>query len=135
MKKSIIIAGVVIGLILLGGVAYVLRPSLEASAPIEAIPLVVDELTEASIEEAAAEEESVENYPVPEEESINEVIAADYPAPEEAPAEGAVIFVIVQDESEVRFSIEEILRGVSTTAVGVSNQVADRKSTRLNSSH
>ena len=54
--------------------------------------------------------------------------AAGTAAATEAPASGvptsAVLFRIVPEESEVRFEIDEILRGAPTLVVGTTNQVA-----------
>jgi polyisoprenoid-binding protein YceI len=41
-----------------------------------------------------------------------------------APPAGALVFEIVPDKSEVRFTISEVLRGEPKTVVGTSNQVA-----------
>jgi polyisoprenoid-binding protein YceI len=38
--------------------------------------------------------------------------------------EGIVIFTILQDQSEVRFTLDEILNGNPKTVIGVSNQVS-----------
>jgi polyisoprenoid-binding protein YceI len=121
MKKNLIIAGVIGTLLVVVAIAYVLRPPAEASAPIEAPAVVIDEATEAPMEEEVAEEEATDDSaPEPEE----EVAAEEAPAEDETSPEGIVVFTIVQDESEVRFSIDELLRGSPVTAIGKSNQVA-----------
>lgn len=124
-----------------------LREPEEASAPIEAIPLEVatstpepepvEEPTEVvseaptaypAPEEAEAIQESEDPaYPAPEEaESSSSEIGA-YPAPEEeaeAPAGVLRIYEISQADSEVRFAIDEDLRGQRNTVIGVTDQVA-----------
>lgn len=95
--KRLLYAGGALALLAVAAVAYVLRPSEEAGAPIEAIPL--------ASETAPAESAPTESG-------------------QAAAAGGTVVYVIVQADSEVRFSIDELLRNVPTTAVGVTNQVA-----------
>ncbi len=46
------------------------------------------------------------------------------PTEEPVAATGPIVFEIVQDESEARFIIDEVLRGSPKTVVGVTNQVA-----------
>ncbi len=46
------------------------------------------------------------------------------PEPTQAPAAGPIIFEISQAESEVRFTLNEMLRGEPKTVVGASDQVA-----------
>jgi polyisoprenoid-binding protein YceI len=108
MKKSIIVTG---GLILVGVIAiaaWVLRPPAEATEPIEAIPIA--EATETVVEEPA---NLAEETPILPENGQPSSLAT-----------GTVVFSISQDESEVRFTLDEELRGAPTTVVGTSNQVA-----------
>jgi polyisoprenoid-binding protein YceI len=104
----------------------------EASAPIEAVPL---EVTQPALNEVPAVEEveTEEAYPVPVEET--EAVAA-YPPPAEesqaseaypAPAVSAGelrVYEISQADSQVRFELDEDLRGQRITVVGVTDQVA-----------
>jgi len=131
MTKKIFIGLGIIGIVMIIGVAaYVLRPPAEASAPIEAIPVEVDPTmtAEPTPDESAAAistaEEETENEETPATEEVAE-------EPTEAPAEEAnadapnvVIFTIVQAESEVRFTLNEVLSGVPTTVIGSTDQVA-----------
>lgn len=80
----------------------VLSAPEEASAPIEAIPVV----TEAEVAESETVEEPQEV------------------APEKSAASGTVTLQIVQDESEARFELDEILNGSPKHVVGTTNQVA-----------
>lgn len=97
--------GVFMGLGLLSAVLVscaALSAPEEASAPIEAIPVA----TQVDVSENEAGEES--------QESISE----------SPPVAGTVTLQIVQDESEARFEIDEILNGSPNTVVGTTNQVA-----------
>ena len=117
MKKIVLF--VILGLVVAGaGVGiYVMRPSAEASAPIQAMPVQVQQQPTATQAQASAVE--VQPLPTP------------TPAQAAAPAEansaegnGVVVYQIVQDESSVSFSLDEILRGSPFTPVGTTNQVA-----------
>ncbi|MFN2187951.1 MAG: YceI family protein [Candidatus Promineifilaceae bacterium] len=148
-----IIAAVVIivGLIAAAALAYsFLKPTEEASAPIEAVP----------ISETQSENEDAESLPAAEdsagesEEDAGEITADSgetgastdgqptgesqpdtaeaaqtdeevNPTSEaEATSGEAILFQIVQDDSEARFSIDEVLRGNPKTVIGVTDQVA-----------
>lgn len=154
MFKKIIIAAAVLVIIAVGAVGYfVFKPPAEASAPIEAIPLQVDEPTgsEAQVDvvepdaPAAAEVQAVEEShaqpevqvegeaDVPEAEVAeteageaetgSEAAAAETEPAAETAAE-PIIYEIVPAESEARFLIDEVLRGDPITVVGVTDQVA-----------
>jgi polyisoprenoid-binding protein YceI len=99
---------------ILAGAAYVLRPTAEASAPLEAVPVVVEEQQPTDTAEAAAAEPTQ-----PEETPALETAAQDEPAPDA----GAVIFTISQEGSEVRFTLDELLRNNPNTVIGITNQV------------
>jgi polyisoprenoid-binding protein YceI len=101
----------------------------EASAPIEAIPLEetapplaeVEPTEEPEAYPAPTEEaEAVSAYPSPAEENNT----AAYPAPADPVAGELRVYVISQADSEVRFEIDEDLRGQRNTVVGVTDQVA-----------
>ncbi len=131
----------------------------EPSAPIEAVPIELEEDTdtaEAEVEEAVVEEESepeaeeVMEEPTPEpveeptaepvEEPTEEAMEEPTPEPVEEPTaepveeptsepveepEAAItIFQISQDESNVRFELDEDLAGNRITVVGETDQVA-----------
>jgi polyisoprenoid-binding protein YceI len=120
MLKKVLI-GIVI-LLVAGGItvaAYVLRPTSEASAPIEAIPVEVeDSEPETALDaESANEGESIDVQEVDEMPVDVEVENEDQPG-------NMVIFSIVQQDSEARFTLNELLRGAPTTVVGATNQVA-----------
>ena len=126
MKKRVFF--VLLLFILMGGMVGcgLLQEPAAPSATIEAVPLEVEEAAE-SVEvaeepTAVAEEPPVE---VDATETEAEEPAAEEPAAEAAaPSGGLVIFEISQDASEVRFELDEDLRGNRITVVGTTNQVA-----------
>ncbi len=127
----------VIVVLIAGGAFYYsfLRPTEEASAPIEAIPLVV--ATSLPAEEAVAANPTQTTAPAAE----STTVATEAPAtqaaeptvttptePTEAPAEVAVtaptLFEIQQSESQASFVIDEVLNGSPKTVIGTTDQVA-----------
>ena len=123
MKRSWLIGGGVVVVVLVGLAAlalynYVLGPTLAASGPITAIPVVVATKTPAPVGEATTAPEATQETAAP----------ADTAAPEAteaaAPSDGTLVFNIDQSQSEVRFILSEVLSGNPTTVVGASNQVA-----------
>ena len=115
----------------------ILVPPEEASAPIEAIPL---ELATSETASTAELEPTSEPTPtiVPEATETSEVVdqaetiaptPTDQPSPtptlEPTPtSEPLQIFTIRQEDSEVRFVLDEDLTGMRNTVIGRSNQVA-----------
>jgi len=152
MSKNIMIGIVIVAVLLIvGAAAYILRPPAEASEPIEAISVEVDDMdaeektadtdqqvsaqsseempmTGEQTESAATEDDQVsvqatdENEQVPQQE-IDETPVVEQEAVVSVP-DGIVVFSIVQAESEVRFTLGELLSGVPTTVVGATDQVA-----------
>ncbi len=118
LKKVLIGISVLIVFAFIMILVYVLRPTSEASAPIEAIPVEVGESEpEAAFE--SAPENAGESTDIQESEEITTDTGV------EEPASGRmVVFSIIPEESEARFILDEILRGAPTTVVGVTNQVA-----------
>jgi len=86
-----------------------LREPEEASAPIEAVPLVI-EPTAAPVEAPA--------------EATTEGEVEKTATGEPAPAGELLIYAIDPNQSQVRFELGEDLRGQRTAVVGVTNQVA-----------
>ena len=135
MLRTVLIIIVVAIIVAAVGVAYaVFRTPEEASAPIQAVPLVVEttpavavatEVLQAPALEPTATLEPIIT-PEPEATVTTEPTATTVPEPTEVPvaATGPIVFEIVQDESEARFIIDEVLRGSPKTVVGVTNQVA-----------
>jgi polyisoprenoid-binding protein YceI len=140
LKKVIIPIGIIVIVVLVAGAAYVLRPTAEASAPIEAMPVVVEETSNendtspAEMDEGPAVQEVESN----EGDSESNEMAEEMPAESEPKAESSdatsdgdaasntdlIIAVIDPAESEVRFTLGELLGGVPTTVIGVTDQVA-----------
>lgn len=124
------IVGALVVLAIVAVVAFrVLRDPAEASEPIAAVPLELEETTdtaqptEAPATEPAAEptaEVAVE--PVASEETAEPAPAEPTAAPAEAA--GPTLFEISQDASQVSFELDEDLRGSRVTVVGVTNQIA-----------
>lgn len=116
-KKFLVGIGIIGVLIVVGVAAYVLRPTAEASAPIEAIPVQVETDADESVEESDVGAEKSEPMEADAEMSaVEEAVAA--------ASDGVIVFAIVQAESEVRFTLDELLSGVPTTVVGATDQVA-----------
>jgi len=138
MKRIYSILMVLIAGVVLMGLAalYVLRPPAEATAPIEAIPLVVaTESAETATETAAiadltATDLTVANTPVVAEENAataetaNEAEAVDVAQTETAEISGLTIYQISSADSLVTFQLDEDLRGNRITVVGTTDQVA-----------
>jgi len=117
----------------------ILQEPEEASGTIEAVPLELatsaPALEQAQAEEQApveepaaypppppADESSSAAYPPPP--PVEESSSAAYPAPEVAAAGGLKVYEISQADSQVRFQLDEDLRGQRTTVIGVTDQVA-----------
>jgi polyisoprenoid-binding protein YceI len=106
-RKTVIGVLIVLFILALGGAAYVFRPTPEASQPIEAMPIgEMGSNTESPIEDTT------------------ETTSADSAAQDEAMSAETVAFIISQSGSQVRFTLDEDLRDVPTTVVGVTDQVA-----------
>lgn len=152
MRKKVVPGVLVLLLVLVaagGFVAYsFFRPPQEASAPIEAIPLDTDEAAPAAAADDNAPAAATNNdtddtdntndtdgaydaYGATDTEPTPTTSAPAAPQPAEAPA-GTAIFEIVQDESQARFLIDEVLRGDPITVVGATDQVAGQISFNAN---
>lgn len=134
MKKSIyLLLFSLIAVVALAGCGLLQEPEA-ASGPIEAIPLetqsagVVTEPTQPPAVVAPTTEvaptEATEPTTAP------EPTAETAPATE-VPAAAPIVYAIDSAASEVRFQLDEDLRGVRTTVVGVTNQVAGQLSVNL----
>ncbi|MCB0194612.1 MAG: YceI family protein [Anaerolineae bacterium] len=162
MIKKIIIAIAVIVIAAVGAIGYFLfRTPEEASAPIQAIPLQVDDAAEAEAdvvepeveaeaveetevevqEEVAAEAEMAEESETQAEAAVEPEAVEEIDAQAEAAAEAEtveevattpVIYEIVPTESEARFLIDEVLRGDPITVVGTTDQVAGQVAVDFN---
>lgn len=95
MKKIVLFA--ILGLVIAGfGIGvYVMRPSAEASSPIQALPVQPGQSTSTAATPAAS-----------------------------SSGNGETVYQIVPDESKVSFKVDEVLRGNPAKAVGTTNQVA-----------
>ena len=135
MKNLKTIAAVVIlaGALILAGVAYaVLKTPAAASSPIEAIPLVsttpgasgagaLAQATPTAAPAAATTEATTPAEPAPAAAATTDAAAAG--SGSAIPA-GLIHGEVVQEETEVRFLIDEVLNGEPKTVVGTTNQIA-----------
>jgi polyisoprenoid-binding protein YceI len=121
--KKIIIAAIVLLLLLAVAVALVvLRTPEEASGPIEAIPLeLVTEAVPATALTEAPTPDNGDNAPA--------ATAAATAVPTAAGT--VVIFQISPADSQVRFELDEDLRGSRITVVGTTNQLAGEMAVNL----
>ncbi len=118
MLQKRIALGLLIVIVIVGGLwlyNFVLGDTEEASAPISSVPLELTGVPTAEPEPTAVPATAVPNEPDPTPEP--EIV----PTP---PPTGPVIFEISQADSEVRFVLDELLRGDPTTVIGASDQVA-----------
>ena len=143
--KLFMALGILALALVLGTAAYaVFRPPAEASGPIEAIPLAQTETTRSGAGAAA----EVATTAAPATTSAGEIAATNPPQASETaatvttpqaaeivpadtvvaapPAEssGPIVARIVQEESEARFMIDEVLNNAPKTVVGITDQVA-----------
>jgi polyisoprenoid-binding protein YceI len=108
----------------IAGLSYILRPTPEASAPIEAVPLDLGTATPEPDQPPIATTTPGGPTEVP---GLPAESGSDPQAgtgPDITFPTGLVVYEISQSESEVRFSIDEILNGNPTTAVGTTDQIA-----------
>jgi polyisoprenoid-binding protein YceI len=142
MFKQILAVAVVVILVIISTAAYSLfRTPEAASGPLEAIPVTVEQATEAPV----AAEAPIEASAADESENPTSAEVADTQAATTTAGAGAaensaqsatterasaaqpappIIFEISQGESQARFVIDEVLRSQPTTVVGVTDQVA-----------
>ena len=128
MKKGLIICLFLLLALLALTACGVLSEPEEASGPIEAVPLEVEETTAVPTTEAPVVEEVPTDEPMeevaPTEEPVAEEPVTEEPAPVQESSGGLVIYSIVPGESTVRFELDEDLRGNRITVVGQTDQVA-----------
>ncbi len=124
MKKSLGIL-LLFGLLLTATACGLLQEPAAPSATLEAVPLEIEEAEEAAVVEeatAVAEEPPVEVEEAAETavETTEETAATS----DVVAADGLVVYEISQGDSEVRFELDEDLRGTRITVVGITDQVA-----------
>lgn len=112
LRRSTLLIGLVLLVAILSGCGL-LQPPEEASGTIEAIPLELPTDTPAAAPTATLPPPAVEVQP-----------AATVTQEAAPPASEIRIFSIQPAGSQVRFELDEDLRGVRTTVVGVTDQVA-----------
>lgn len=133
MKKSIYLLLLsLVAVLALAGCGLLQEPEA-ASGPIEAIPLETQSagvVTEPTQPSAAAPTTEVAPTEATEPTTAPEPTVETAPATE-VPAAAPIVYAIDSAASEVRFQLDEDLRGVRTTVVGVTNQVAGQLSVNL----
>lgn len=135
MKKRLGLLFMVSGLLVLvlSGCGVLQEPA-EISAPLEAVPVEIEEVVPTAAVEAEepmespaeAEVEMTEAEPADESQPAEEAQVEETPAEEQADAAGSgpIIYSIDPSSSQVSFVLDEDLRGVRTTVTGVTNQIA-----------
>jgi polyisoprenoid-binding protein YceI len=140
MLKKILAFVMVVAVVAGGVLAYAFfRPPEKASAPIQAIPLGTPKISSPTTPAVALVQGDQTFTPTPVEDALTtEQDAAPAMTPSAAaeiaqtpiPTESAEapmdpsIFSIVPERSEVRFIIDEVLRGADNTVVGATDQIA-----------
>lgn len=117
-KKTLTVLLVVMVITLLVSACGLLQEPEEASAPISATPLAAaTKLSDPVMDtpEAGIEEETTE---------AEEPQSDENPDTGQAAARAVTVYQISQADSEVRFELDEDLRGVRTTVVGITDQIA-----------
>ena len=126
MRKNILTVLLLFTLLLSATACGLLQEPAAPSATIEAVPLDIEEADEPAVVEEPTE--AAEEPPVELDESEETAAETDASTEETAvetdAAAGVTIFEISQSESEVRFELDEDLRGSRLTVVGTTNQVA-----------
>lgn len=113
MFKNVVLVGLVVILIALGAVAYsVFRTPEAASGELETVPLVIDTATANQPDDAPATEAAPATAVV---EPTAEVVPA---------GQGLVVYQVSQQDSDVRFIIDEVLNGAPMTVIGSTDQVS-----------
>ena len=125
MKKGFTVL-LLFGLLLTATACGLLQEPAAPSATLEAVPLAIEEAEAAAVveEATAVVEEPTAVMDEAEETAVEPTAEPTETANEASAAGGLVIYEINQDESEVRFELDEDLRGSRITVVGTTNQVA-----------
>ena len=123
MKKNFYKTLLLLMVLLAATACGILQEPAEPSATIEAVPLEIEESDDSPVVEEPTE--AAEEPPV-ELDEAEEVMEEEDTAvePNDSAAGGLTIYEISQGDSEVRFELDEDLRGVRTTVVGSTDQVA-----------
>lgn len=119
MKKSIFVIFLLSMVLLLATACGLLQEPAVPSATLEAVPLDIEEADEPTAVPEPTEQ--ADEPPV----ELDEAEEAESAAESEDPAAGGlIIFEVSSDQSEVRFELDEDLRGNRITVVGTTDQVA-----------
>lgn len=107
--KRISIITVLIVLLITSVAAYILRPTVAPSGEIVAVPIKISTELPQEIEIATSTTQTLIS---PESTDVEDKLS------------DPIIFSIQQTSSQASFTLDEVLRGVDTTVIGVTNQVA-----------
>ncbi len=141
MKKQTILMTLLTLLLISVSACGILQEPEAASAPIEAIPLQATDTAEEEMDDAdAATDEDAQADTAEEEaetahddsEAMEESAADESTTTDESAASGTVIYQISPEASQVRFELDEDLRGNRITVVGSTDQVAGEIGVDLN---
>jgi len=116
-KRILFVVGLILVLAVISAAFYILRPTEEASAPIEAVPVnilptTIKLETELETEDMGMPTTTIENPNESSKDTMDEDV------------HGMIIFSIDRTDSSVSFTLNELLRNVPTTVIGSTNQVA-----------
>jgi predicted lipoprotein with Yx(FWY)xxD motif/polyisoprenoid-binding protein YceI len=143
MKVNVVFSISILILVLVSAVGCsVLQEPQAASESIEAIPLELEATAPPATEVPPTEAPPTEVSPT-EAPTTGTPVKNDEPAPTVAPTiepaeetvendQGLLVYQIVPGESEVRFELDEVLRGNHITVVGITDQVAGELAVDLN---
>lgn len=125
MAKKLLILLTVVTLVALAALLFaVFRPPEQASAPLEAAPVIIETAPAAATPTPMPPAETP-NQPAAAQAPAEPATAQATPTPEPASASTRpVIFEIIPAQSQARFLIDEVLRGRPVRVVGATDQVA-----------
>lgn len=124
MKKNIYQVLLLYMVLLTATACGILQEPAEPGATIEAVPLEIEESEESAAVEVPTEAAAEPPVELDEAEEAMEEEAVAEETTDETAVTGLAVYEISQGESEVRFELDEDLRGVRTTVVGTTDQVA-----------
>jgi polyisoprenoid-binding protein YceI len=129
-RRNILIGVIALVVLAAAAVAFIWfsggsgEPSATISAPTLDIAARPTDAATAEVTEEAATTEATEQAEPTQEATTAAAAATATPEPTAEPTSSLVVFNIVADASEVRFILDEDLRGERVTVVGSTNQVA-----------
>ncbi|MGB3717378.1 MAG: YceI family protein [Candidatus Promineifilaceae bacterium] len=127
-RKNITIGGiavVLVGIVAVAALAYAfLRPTEEASGPIEAVPLSANTPDPADTDDDDEHQADTDGEGTFVDDDDSDGAEPSDAIESEPGGSEPVLFEIVQAESEARFIIDEVLRGNPKNVIGLTDQIA-----------